>query len=115
MAESDEGLQSLLMEMKEESEKAGLKLTTPEIKIMASSRITSWQIEWKKQKQDFQILFSQALKSLQMVTTSMKLKDTPWKESYGKPRQCIKKERRHFADKSPYSQRYGFSSSHVQM
>ena len=48
MAESDEGLQSLLMEMKEESEKAGLKLTTPEIKIMASSRITSWQIEWKK-------------------------------------------------------------------
>ena len=48
MAESDEGLQSLLMEMKEESEKAGLKLTTPEIKIMASSRITSWQIEVEK-------------------------------------------------------------------
>ena len=48
MAKSDEGLKSLLMEMKEESEKAGLKLTTPETKIMASSPITSWQIEGEK-------------------------------------------------------------------
>ena len=47
-AESKEEPKSLLMKVKEESEKAGLKLTTPEIKIMASSRITSWQIEWKK-------------------------------------------------------------------
>ena len=39
----------------------------------------------------------------------------PWKESYDKPRQCIKKQRHHFADKGPYSQRYGFSSSHVQL
>ena len=46
----------------------------------------------------------------------MKLKDAaPWKESYDKPRQCIKKQRYHFADKHPYSQSYGFSSSHVQM
>ena len=52
MAESDEGLQSLLMEMKEESEKAGLKLTTPEIKIMASSRITSWQIDGENGNSD---------------------------------------------------------------
>ena len=44
----------------------------------------------------------------------MKLKDVPWKESYDKPRQCIKKQRHHFADKGPYSQSYGFSSSHVQ-
>ena len=39
----------------------------------------------------------------------------PWKKSYGKPRQCIKKQRHHFADKDMYSQSYGFSSSHVQM
>ena len=45
----------------------------------------------------------------------MKLKDTfPWKESYDKPKQHIKKQRYHFADKSPYSQSYDFSSSHVQ-
>ena len=43
-----------------------------------------------------------------------KLKDAPWKESYDNPRQCIKKQRHHFADKGPYSQSYGFSSSHVQ-
>ena len=101
--------------MKEESKKAGLKLNTQKTKIMASSPITSWQIGGGKVEQYFQIFFSQALKSLQMVTAAMKLKDTPWKESDGKPRQCVKKQRRHFADKGPYSQRYGFSSSHVQM
>ena len=51
-----------------------------------------------------------------MVTVAMKLKDAClWKESYDKPRQSIKKQRRHFADKGPSSQSYGFSSSHVQM
>ena len=45
----------------------------------------------------------------------MKLKDAPWKESYDKPRQCIKKQRYHFANKGPCSQSYGFSSSHVWM
>ena len=46
----------------------------------------------------------------------MKLKDTsPWKKSYDKPRQCIKKQRHHFADKGPYNQSYSFSSSHVRM
>ena len=50
-----------------------------------------------------------------MVTAVMKLKDAcPWKESYDKPRCCIKKQRHHFADKGPYSQSYGFSSNHVQ-
>ena len=56
--------------------------------------------------------------SLQMVTAAMKLKKkkmlAPWKKTYDKPRQCIKKHRYHFADKGPYSQGYGFSSSHVQ-
>ena len=45
----------------------------------------------------------------------MKLKDALWKESYDKRRQHMKKQRLHFADKGPYSQSYGFSSSHVQM
>ena len=70
MAKSEEELNSLLMKVKEESEKAGLKLNIQKIKIMASGPITSW----KKQKQ-WQGLFSWAPKSLQMVTAAMKLKD----------------------------------------
>ena len=73
MAESEEELKSLLMRVKEESEKAGLKLNSQKTKIMASSPITLWQIE-KKWKQ-WQIFFSQAPKSLRMVTAAMKLKD----------------------------------------
>ena len=56
-----------------------------------------------------------APKSLQMVTATMKLKDTPWKKSYDQSGQHIKKERHYFADKSPSSQSHGFSSSHVWM
>ena len=63
MAESIEELQSFLMKLKEESEKAGLKLNIQETKIMASSLITSWQIERRKWKQ-IQIFFSWAPKSL---------------------------------------------------
>ena len=55
------------------------------------------------------------IKSPQMVSAAMNLKDTPWKESFDKPRQDIKKQRHHFADKGPYSQSYGFSTSHVRM
>ena len=56
------------------------------------------------------LLFFGAPKSLQMVTAAMKLKKTltPWKESFDKPRQCLKKQRHHIADKGPYSQSYGF-------
>ena len=103
------------MKVKEESEKVGLKLNIQKPKIMASGPITSWQIEGEKWRQ-WQILFSSALKSLQMVTATMKLKDACfWKKSYVKPRQHIKKQRHHLADKGPYSQSYGFSSSLVQM
>ena len=66
-----------------------------------------------KQWKQCQTLFFWAPKSLQMVTAAMKLKDTPWKESYDQARQHIKKRRQHFADKGPSSQGYGFSSSHV--
>ena len=70
----------------------------------------------KKWKQ-CQTLFFGAPKSLQMVTAATELKDllAPWKKSYDKPRQCIKKQRDHFAGKGPYNQSYGFSSSHVCM
>ena len=61
-------------------------------------------------------LFWGAPKSLQMVAAAMKLKDTsPWKKSYGQPRQHIKKQRHYFANKGPSNQSYGFSSSHVWM
>ena len=73
MAESEE-LKSLLMKMKEESEKAGLKLNIQKTKIMASGPITSWQIEGENWKQR-QILFSWPPKSLWKVTAAMKLKD----------------------------------------
>ena len=74
MAESEEELKSLLMKVKEESEKVGLKLSIPETKIMASGPITSWQIDGKQWKQ-CQTLFFWAPKSLQMVIAAMKLKD----------------------------------------
>ena len=67
-------LKSLLMKVKEENEKAGLKLSIQKTKIMASSPITSWQIDGKQWKQCL-TLFFWAPKSLQMVTAAMKLKD----------------------------------------
>ena len=73
MAGSEEELKSLLMKVKEESEKVGLKLNIQKMKIMASSPITSWEIDGKQWKQ-CQTLFLGAPKSLQMVTAAMKLK-----------------------------------------
>ena len=75
MAESKEELNYLLKRVKEESEKSGLKLNIQKTKIMASSPITSWQIDGEKWKQ-WQILFSWAPELLWMVTAAMKLKDT---------------------------------------
>ena len=74
MAESEEELKSLL-KVKEESEKVGLKLSIQNSKIMASSPITSWQIDWATMENS-ERLFFWAPKSLQMVTAAMKLKDT---------------------------------------
>ena len=84
MAESEEELKSLLMKVKEESEKVGLKLNIQKTNIMASGPITSWKIggETVETVSDFIFL----PKSLRMVTAAMKLKDTPWKESYHQPR-----------------------------
>ena len=103
MEESEEKLKSLLIKVKQESEKAGLKLNIQKTKIMASSTITSWQMDGKTMETvtDFIFLGSK-------ITAD-------WKKSYDKPRQHIKKQRRYFADKGLYSQSYGFSSSNVWM
>ena len=75
MAESEEELKNLLMKVKVESEKVGLKLNIQKTKIMASGPITSWEIDGETMETvtDY---FSWAPKSLQMVTAAMKLKDT---------------------------------------
>ena len=94
MAESEE-LKSLLMKVKVESEKVGLKLNIQKTKIIASGPITSWQIDGKQ----YQTLFLRAPKSLQMVTAAMKLKDAYslggklWPTSM-----AYKKQRHYFAD-----------------
>ena len=85
MAESEEELKSLLMKVKVESGKVGLKLNIQKTKIIASGPITSWEKMGKQWKQ-CQTLFLGAPKSLQMVTAAMKLKDTPWRKSYDQPR-----------------------------
>ena len=72
MVESEEELKSLLMKVKEENEKVGLKLNIQKTKIMVSRPITSWQIDGEQ----WLTLFFWAPKSLQMVITAMKLKDT---------------------------------------
>ena len=74
MAESDEELKSLLMKVKEEIEKVGLKLNIQKMKIMASGSITSWQIDRETMETMTNFILG-APKSLQMVTAAMKLKD----------------------------------------
>ena len=113
MAESEEELKSLLMKVKEKSEKIVLKLNIQKTKIMASGPNTSWQIDGERMEK--MTSFFLAPKSLQMVTAAMKLTDAPLKKSNDQPRQHIKKQRHYFANKSPSSQNYGFSSSHVWM
>ena len=105
----------LLIKVKEESEKAGLKFSIQKTKIMASGLITSWQIDGETVEtvKDFILRGS---KSLSMVTTAMKLKDAcSLGKSYDQPRQHIKKQRHYFANKGLSSQSYDFSSSHRWM
>ena len=118
MSESKE-LKSLLMKMKEESEKAGLKLNIQKTKIMASSPISSWEIDGETVETVGDFIFWQggASKITADGDCSHEIKRmlTPWKESYEQPRQHIKRQRHYFANKGPTSQGYGFSSSHVWM
>ena len=99
MAESKEKLKSLLMKVKEESEKAGLKLKIQKRKIMASGPITSWQIDEETMETvtDFIFLGSKITAD---GDCSHEIKTlAPWKKSYDQPRQHIKKQRHYFAKK----------------
>ena len=109
MAESKEELKSLLMKVKEGSEKAGLKLNIQKTKIMASSHITSWQIDGETVETvtDF-ILGGSKITADGDCSHEIKKMLAPWRKSYDKPRQHIKKQRHYFADKNPFSQSYGF-------
>ena len=109
MEESEEP-KSLLMKVKEESEKVGLKLNIQKTKIMASSPISSWKIDGETVR-DF-ILGGSKITAGGDCSHEIKTL-TPWKESYDQPRQHIKKQRYYFANKGPSSQGYGFSSGHV--
>ena len=102
------------MKVKEESEIAGLKLNIQKMMSMASGPIISCK-KMEKQWKQWQTLFSWAPKSLQMVTSAMKLKDACSLEENNQPRQYIKKQRHYLANKHQSSQCYGFSSIHVWM
>ena len=117
MAESKEELKSLLMKVKEESEKIGLNLNIQKTKIMASGPTTSWEIdrETTETVRDFLFLGLQNHCRCDCNHEIKRCLLVPWKKSYDQPRQHIKKQRHYFANKGPSSQGYGFSSSHVWM
>ena len=97
MAESEE-LMSLLMKMKEESEKVGLKLNIQETNIMASSSITSWQIDGETMETVTDFLFLGSKITVDCDCSHEIKMLAPWKKSYDPPRQHIKKQRYYFAN-----------------
>ena len=101
------------MKVKEESEKAGLKLNIQKTKITASSPITLWQIEGETMT-DFIFLDSKITVDSD-CSHEIKRCVVLEKKAMTNLDSVIKKQRHHFADKGPYSQSYGFSSSHVWM
>ena len=114
MAESEE-LKSLLMKVKEKSEKVDLKLNIQKTKIMASGPITSWQVDGETMEtvRDF-ILGGSKITADGDCSHEIKTL-AAWKKCCDQPRQHIKKQRHYFANKGPSSQGYGFSSSHIWM
>ena len=115
MAESEEELKSLLMKVKEESEKGGLKLNIQKTKIIAPSPITSWQMDGETMETVTDFVLG-GFKISADGDCSHEIKSlATWKKRYDLSRQHIKKQRHYFADKSPSSQSYGFSSGHVWM
>ena len=107
MTESEE-LKSLLMNVKEESEKAGLKLNIQKVKIMASGPITSWEIDGEKMETVADFIFL-GFKITANGDCSHEIKTlAPWKKSYDQPREHFKKQRHYFANKGLSSQSYSF-------
>ena len=115
MAESEEELKSLLMKVKEESEKAGLKLNIQKIKIMASSPITSWQIDGVTVETVVEFIFLGSRITANGDCSHEIKRYLLFGRKTDKPRQHIRKQRDYFANKGPSSQGYSFSSSHVWM
>ena len=115
MAESEE-LKSLLVKVKEESEKVGLKLNMQKMKIMASGPITSWQIDGETVEtvRDF-ISLGSKITADGDCHHEIKRRLLLGRKAVTNLDSILKKQRYHFADKGPYSQSYGFSSSHVCM
>ena len=103
------------MKVKEESEKVGLKLNIQKTKIMASSSITSWQIDGETVETVSDFILGGSKITVDGDCSYEIETVTPWKKSYDQPRQHVKKQRHYFANKGPSSQGYGFSSSHVWM
>ena len=115
MAESKEALKSLLMKVKEESEKVGLKLNIQKTKIMVSGPITSWQIDGEiMETVRYFIFLGSKITADGDCSHKIKKMLAPWKKSYNKPRQRIKQHRHHFANKCAYRQSYDFPSSSEQ-
>ena len=116
MAESEEELKSLLMKVKEESEKVGLKLNIQKTKIMASRPTTSWETDGETVDtvSDF-IFLGSKITADGDCSHEIKRHLLLGRKSYDQPRQHIKKQRHYFANKGPFSQGYGFSSGHVWM
>ena len=115
MAESEEELKSLLMKVKEESEKVGFKLNIQKTKIMASGPISSWQIDGKTVQKMTDFIFGGSKITVDGDCSHEIKTLAPRKKSYDQPRRHIKKQRHYFANKGPSSQSYGFSSSQVWM
>ena len=115
MAESEEEQKSLLMKVKEESEKVGLKLNTQKTKIMASGPITSWQIDGERKETVTDFIFLGSKITADSDCSHEIKRHLLLGRSYDQPRQHIKKQRHYFSNKGPFSQSYGFSNSHVWM
>ena len=113
MAESEKELKSLLMKVKEESEKVGLKRNIQKTKTMESGPITSWQIDGETMETVRNFVFGLQNHCRWWLQAWNQKTFASWKKSYDQPRQHIKKQRRDFANQSLSSQSYDFSSSHV--
>ena len=108
MAETKEELKSLLMKVKDESGKAGLKLNIQKIKIMASGLITSWPIDGETMETDFIFWDCKITADGDCSHEIKRHLLLGKKKSYDQPRQHIKKQIYYFANKVPHSQSYGF-------
>ena len=115
MAESEEKLKSFLMKVKWEHEKAGLKLNTQKVKIMASGPITSWQTDGEKKETVTEFIFLGSKITADSDFGHETERCLLLGREVDQPSQHIKKQRHHFADKGPYSQSNHLSSSHEQM